>query len=165
VLSWCCCGSLLQVFDIGAGCDEPARKVAELPDYLQEVTRLSGGRQQVFGAGDDKRSTAIKYLAVVRECAVMRGRQAPDRCQAGSLHAARIHPAQLSLQALSNGGTVCVTVSVCVSLCLYVLLPVAMAESWKIHLVAVAANGRRAYFTTSPYMRGGYGEERDLAKV
>lgn len=59
--------SLRQVFDIGAGCDEPARKVAELPDYLQEVTRLSGGRQQVFGAGDDKRSTAIKYLAVVRE--------------------------------------------------------------------------------------------------
>ena len=56
-----------SVFDIGAGCDEPARKVAELPDYLQEVTRLSGGRQQVFGAGDDKRSTAIKYLAVVRE--------------------------------------------------------------------------------------------------
>lgn len=41
--------------------------MAELPDYLQEVTRLSGGRQQVFGAGDDKRSTAIKYLAVVRE--------------------------------------------------------------------------------------------------
>lgn len=40
-----------------------------------------------------------------------------------------------------------------------------MAESWKIHLVAVTSNGRRAYFTTSPYMRGGYGEERDLAKV
>jgi hypothetical protein len=55
-----------QVFDIGANSDEPARKVAELPDYLLEVTRLSGGRQ-VFGSADDKRSTAIKYLAVVRE--------------------------------------------------------------------------------------------------
>jgi hypothetical protein len=58
---------LLKVFDIGPNCDQPASKVAQLPDYLQEVTRLSGGRQQVFGAGDDKRSTAIKYLAVVRE--------------------------------------------------------------------------------------------------
>ena len=56
-----------QVFDLGAGGDEPACKVAELPDYLLEVTRLSGARQQVFGAGDDKRSTAIKYLAVVRK--------------------------------------------------------------------------------------------------
>lgn len=58
---------VLQVFDLGANGEEPARKVAELADYLQEVTRLSGGRQQVFGAGDDKRSTAIKYLAVVRK--------------------------------------------------------------------------------------------------
>lgn len=58
---------LAKVFDIGARGDEPVHKVAELPDYLQEVTRLSGARQQVFGAGDDKRSTAIKYLAVVRE--------------------------------------------------------------------------------------------------
>jgi len=58
---------VLQVFDLGASGEEVARKVAELPDYLQEVTRLSGARQQVFGAGDDKRSTNIKYLAVVRE--------------------------------------------------------------------------------------------------
>lgn len=60
------CSSRAQVFDIGTNSDEPPRKVAELPDYLQEVARLSGGRQ-VFGSADDKRSTAIKYLAVVRE--------------------------------------------------------------------------------------------------
>jgi len=40
-----------------------------------------------------------------------------------------------------------------------------MAESWKIHLVAVTSNGRRAYFTTSSIMRGNPGEERDLHKV
>jgi hypothetical protein len=40
-----------------------------------------------------------------------------------------------------------------------------MAESWKIHLVAVTCNGRRAYFTTLPYISRGYGEERDLTKV
>lgn len=40
-----------------------------------------------------------------------------------------------------------------------------MAESWKIHLVAVTSNGRRAYFTTYPFIRGGYGEERDLTKL
>lgn len=57
--------------------------------------------------------------------------------------------------------------SLCDSLCVsvYGAAQSAMAESWKIHLVAVTSNGRRAYFTTSPYTRGGYGEERDLAKV
>jgi hypothetical protein len=40
-----------------------------------------------------------------------------------------------------------------------------MAESWKIHLVAVTSNGRRAYFTTFANMRSSYGEERDLTKV
>lgn len=57
---------LVQVFDIGPNCDEPARKVAELPDYLQQVTNLAGPRQ-AFAPNDDKRSTAIKYLAVVRK--------------------------------------------------------------------------------------------------
>lgn len=41
----------------------------------------------------------------------------------------------------------------------------AMAESWKIHLVAVTSNGRRAYFTTSSDVRGRPGEERDMHKV
>jgi hypothetical protein len=51
------------VFDIGSNCDQKPNKVAELADYRQDATRWP----RVFGPGDDKRSTAIKYLAVVRE--------------------------------------------------------------------------------------------------
>lgn len=114
-----------QVFDIGAGCDEPARKVAELSDYLQEVTRLSGGRQQVFGAGDDKRSTAIKYLAVVRECETVDERHSThQRCQASQLSVcvSQLYPVRL-LRALSSVGlSLCLFLSVCVSLCVSLLL-------------------------------------------
>lgn len=38
-----------------------------------------------------------------------------------------------------------------------------MAESWKVHLMAVTSNGRRAYFSTSPQVRAGssWGSLRD----
>jgi hypothetical protein len=54
------------VFDLGADGKEPAKRVAELADFLGEVARLPTGRS-VFAAGEDKRGTAVKYLAVVRE--------------------------------------------------------------------------------------------------
>jgi hypothetical protein len=55
------------VFDLGADGKEPAKRVAELTDFLTEVSRLPTGRS-VFAPGEDKRGTAIKYLAVIREC-------------------------------------------------------------------------------------------------
>lgn len=38
-----------------------------------------------------------------------------------------------------------------------------MAESWKVHMMAVTSNGRRAYFTTNPQVRAGssWGSSRD----
>lgn len=56
----------VQAFDIGPNCDQSPKSVAELPDYRNDVMRLSDG-SRVFGPSDDKRNTAIKYLAVVRE--------------------------------------------------------------------------------------------------
>lgn len=55
-----------QVFDLGPTGADPARRVAELGDFLSEVARLPTGRN-VFTLGEDKRGTAIKYLAVIRE--------------------------------------------------------------------------------------------------
>lgn len=63
----CCHAVVPQVFDLGSSGSEPAKKVAELTDFLGEVARLPTGRN-VFTLGEDKRGTAIKYLAVVREC-------------------------------------------------------------------------------------------------
>jgi hypothetical protein len=57
----------LQVFDLGADGKEPAKRVAELTDFLMEVSRLPAGRS-VFAPGEDKRGTVIKHLAVIREC-------------------------------------------------------------------------------------------------
>lgn len=57
----------LQVFDLGATGTSPASKVAELTDFLNEVARLPTGKT-VFSLGEDKRGTAIKYLAVIRKC-------------------------------------------------------------------------------------------------
>eukprot|EP00879_Flechtneria_rotunda_P022745 GHRR01024022.1.p1 GENE.GHRR01024022.1~~GHRR01024022.1.p1 ORF type:complete len:934 (+),score=353.75 GHRR01024022.1:671-3472(+) len=95
--------SAIQVFDLGPSGSDPAKKVAELTDFLGEVARLPTGRN-VFTLGEDKRGTAIKYLAVIP-----------------------------------------------------------MAESWKVHLMAVTSNGRRAYFTTNSLVRGGssWGSSRD----
>jgi len=61
-----CDNPLHQVFDLGPTGADPARKVAELTDFLGEVARLPSGRN-VFTLGEDKRGTAIKYLAVIRE--------------------------------------------------------------------------------------------------
>lgn len=38
-----------------------------------------------------------------------------------------------------------------------------MAESWKVHLMAVTSNGRRAFFTTNPLVRASssWGSSRD----
>jgi hypothetical protein len=55
------------VFDLGADGKEPAKRVAELTDFLTEVSRLPTGRS-VFAPGEDKRGTVIKHLAVIREC-------------------------------------------------------------------------------------------------
>lgn len=85
--------SAIQVFDLGADGTEPAKRVAELTDFLTEVSRLPTGRS-VFAPGEDKRGTAIKYLAVIP-----------------------------------------------------------MSESWKVHLMAVTSNGRRAFLTTNPQVR------------
>ncbi|KAF8069564.1 NUP155 [Scenedesmus sp. PABB004] len=87
--------SAIQVFDLGASGGEPARRVAELTDFLGEVSRLPTGRN-VFTLGEDRRGTAIKHMAIIP-----------------------------------------------------------MAESWKVHLMVVTSNGRRAYFSTNPLVRGG----------
>ncbi|KAI8471772.1 MAG: nucleoporin-domain-containing protein [Monoraphidium minutum] len=86
--------SAMQVFDLGAGGSDPARKVAEVPDFLEAACRAAQGGQPVFRLGGDRRGTAVKYIA-----------------------------------------------------------PIPTSESQKLQLLAVTADGRRVYFSTSPNRR------------
>jgi hypothetical protein len=66
-----------KVFDLGASGREPARKAAEVADFVDAACRAAQGGQPVFRLGGDKRGTAVKYIAPIRE---LDGNAWVDRC-------------------------------------------------------------------------------------
>ncbi len=55
----------LQVFDLGAYGNEPARRVAEVSNVYAAAAGAVGGRELFRGASADRKGAAVKYIAPI----------------------------------------------------------------------------------------------------
>lgn len=58
----------MQVFDLGGSGTEPARRVADVPDFYAAAAEASGGKE-LFRAGPqgDRRGAIVRHIAPIGE--------------------------------------------------------------------------------------------------
>ena len=56
---------ILQVFDLGSGGEEHARRVADVADAADAASRAPFGGSQVFHSSREKSGCAIKFIAPI----------------------------------------------------------------------------------------------------